>query len=352
MTTTILLTGATGFIGRWLLRELTAADHQVLVLLRRPDPQLAELRDWLAPRGGNPARVEAVCGDMTRPGWGLDDAARQRLEQVDVIYHLATRFVWDMAPAEARRDNVESLATLLALVDANPRLQRLVWVGGYMVGNPELQPALRQLTAGDWHPVYRRLGAYEASKLEGYVQLRAAVQARSVPWTFVHPCTVIGASTSGEITQDTGLLKLVDALRKGRLTAVPGKARDWLPVVAVDYLARFLAGVIGRDDTTGQEYWVLDEGTPRLAELVGWLAEGLEQPAPRQRIPVWLLKLILNAGLGKRWDMSAESLNFIGSARYPTAAARALAQDLGLSMPHTHTTVQRTVAYWRGTQAD
>lgn len=351
MNSTVLLTGATGFIGRWLLRDLTARGYRVLALLRRPQQQLAELRDWLQAHDGDPARVEAVAGDMSQPRWGLTPDDWARLSRVDVIYHLATRFVWELAPEQARRDNVASLQPLLELVDANPGLQRLVWVGGYMVGNPDLQPALRQLAAGDWQPVYRRLGAYEGSKLEGYVQLQAALRARSVPWTFVHPCTVIGASDSGEITQDTGLLKLVDALRKGRLTAVPGKARDWLPVVAVDYLAAFLAGVIERDETAGQEYWVLDEGTPRLSELVGWLAEGLEQPAPRQRIPVWLLKFVLNAGLGKRWDMSAESLNFISAARYPTASARALAQDLGLAMPHTHTTVRRMVAYWRETQA-
>lgn len=345
-----LLTGATGFIGRWLLRELEIKGYRLILLLRRPQQQAGELREWLIQHGVTQPRFTTVQGNLEQPDWGLGEADRRQLLEVDGIFHLATRFAWGMTAADARRANVESLETLLALVDENPRLQRLVWVGGYMVGNPALQPVLAQLAQGRWQSPYRRLGAYEASKLESYVKLKAALAQRAIPWTLVHPSTVIGASDSGEISQDIGLLKLLDALHKGRLTAVPGRSDDWLPVVAVDYLGRFLAGVIEQPEAAGQEYWVLDDGTPRLPELVAWLAQGLELPAPRSRIPVWLLKLLLNAGLGKRWDMSAESMNFIGNARYDTSAAQEMAQQLGLSMPHTHTTVQRMVGYWRETR--
>lgn len=344
---TWLLTGATGFIGRWLLRELETRGYRLILLLRRPQQQAVELREWLIRHGVAQPGFTTVQGDLEQPGWGLGETDRQQLLKVEGIFHLATRFAWDMTAGTARHANVDSLDMLLGLADENPRLQRLVWVGGYMVGNPSLQPVLAQLGQGHWQAPYRRLGAYEASKLESYVKLKSALAARAIPWTFVHPSTVIGASDSGEISQDIGLLKLLDALHKGRLTAVPGRSDDWLPVVAVDYLARFLAGLIEQPEAAGQEYWVLDDGTPRLPELVAWLAQGLDLPAPRSRIPVWLLKLLLNAGLGKRWDMSAESLNFIDSARYDTAPARALAAQMGLTMPHTHATVQRMVGYWR-----
>jgi dihydroflavonol-4-reductase len=347
-----LLTGATGFIGRWLLRELESKGYPLILLLRRPQVQAVELRSWLQAHGVlNPA-FTVVAGDLEQPGWGLSEQDRRRLEQVTGIFHLATRFAWGMTAADARRANVTSLDTLLALVDANPHLQRLVWVGGYMAGNPKLQPVLQQLREGLWQPVYLRLGAYEASKLESYVKLQDALTQRAVPWTFVHPSTVIGASDSGEISQDIGLLKLLDALQKGRLAAVPGRAEDWLPIVAVDYLARFIAGVIEQPAAVDQEYWVLDDGTPRLTELVVWLAQGLDLPAPRSRIPLWLMKFILKAGLGKRWGMSAESLNFIDSARYNTCPAQTLAQQMGLTMPHTRTTVEKMVGYWQRQCAD
>ena len=344
---TILVTGATGFIGRWLLRELTAQGHTVLALLRRPEAQQAELARWLDARGGDSAHLQPVLGDLEADGWGLAPDDRARLQQVDAIFHLASRFAWNLDAQLARRANVESLHTLLELADANTGLQRLVWVGGYMVGNPRLQGTLAQLEQGsDWRPVYRRHGAYEASKLESYVVLKQALARRNIPWTFVHPSTVVGDSATGEITQDIGLLKLVDALQKGRLTAIPGKRGDWLPLIPVDYLARFLAGVLEQPDANGQEYWVLDDATPALPELVRWLADAVGVAAPRLQIPLGLMKFILNAGLGKRWDMAAESLNFIDSARYDTGPALALARSMGLQMPPARSYVQGTVRYW------
>ncbi|MFZ5605273.1 MAG: SDR family oxidoreductase [Pseudomonadota bacterium] len=344
---TVLVTGATGFIGRWLLRELTAQGHHVLALLRRPQTQQGELARWLDARGGDSARLQSVQGDLEADGWGLAPDDRARLQQVDAIFHLASRFAWNLDAQLARRANVESLQTLLELVDANAGLQRLVWVGGYMVGNPRLQGTLAQLEQGrNWQGVYRRHGAYEASKLEGYVVLKQALARRAIPWTLVHPSTVVGDSATGEITQDIGLLKLVDALQKGRLTAIPGKRADWLPLIPVDYLARFLAGVLEQPDAIGQEYWVLDDATPALPELVRWLADAVGVTAPRMQIPLGLMKFILNAGLGKRWDMAAESLNFIDSARYDTGPALALARRMGLQLAPARSYVQGTVRYW------
>ena len=165
---TILLTGATGFIGRWLLRQLTAQGHRVLALMRRPESQQAELAQWLDARGGNSRFMEPVRGDLEADGWGLAADDRARLQQVDAIFHLATRFAWNLDAHLARRANVDSLQTLLELVDANADLQRLVWVGGYMVGSPRLQPTLAQLEqGGDWQSVYRCHGGYEAGRLRG-----------------------------------------------------------------------------------------------------------------------------------------------------------------------------------------
>lgn len=348
---TILVTGASGFIGRWLVRDLTKLGHTVLAMFRQPESQLAQLAQWLTDHDGDPALMQPVKGDLELEGWGLSDHDRQRLQQVDLIYHLATRFAWEMEAKVARRANVESLSTLINLADSNPRLQRLIWVGGYMVGNPGVKRTLHQLERGLWQAPYRRHGAYEASKLEAYVLLRQGLANRNIPWTFVHPSTVVGDSKHGEITQEIGLLKLVDALQKGQLTAIPGRRRDWLPLIPVDYLASFLAAVPSHPDTSNREYWVLDDGTPCLPELIRWLADGLGQPAPRLQIPMTLLRWALNAGLGDRWNMSAESLNFIDSARYDTGPAVDLAQRMGLQLPHTQSYVRNMVKYWVGNKA-
>lgn len=70
-TTTILLTGATGYVGGRLLPELLARGHRVRCLVRSPD------------RAQLPDGAELVKGDVVK-GEGLDEA----MEGVDVAYYL------------------------------------------------------------------------------------------------------------------------------------------------------------------------------------------------------------------------------------------------------------------------
>ena len=53
-----------------------------------------------------------------------------------------------------------------------------------------------------------------------------------IPWTAVHPSGVIGDSRTGETTQTTALGETVKALFEGRLPALAGSARTFVPVVA------------------------------------------------------------------------------------------------------------------------
>src|SRR5690606_14151898 len=80
----VLVTGATGFIGRHLVRYLTAQGHGVRALVRRPDPSL--LADG----------AELAVGDLTRA-----DAVSAAVQGMEAILHLAAvRDRWGIAPSE------------------------------------------------------------------------------------------------------------------------------------------------------------------------------------------------------------------------------------------------------------
>jgi uncharacterized protein YbjT (DUF2867 family) len=55
-----LVTGGTGFIGRWLLVELTRREQTVAVLLRPPVARFAALQAWVSERGGNGVQLVAA----------------------------------------------------------------------------------------------------------------------------------------------------------------------------------------------------------------------------------------------------------------------------------------------------
>jgi uncharacterized protein YbjT (DUF2867 family) len=60
-----LVTGGTGFIGRWLLVELTRREQTVAVLLRPPVARFAALQAWVSERGGNGVQLVASPGAST-----------------------------------------------------------------------------------------------------------------------------------------------------------------------------------------------------------------------------------------------------------------------------------------------
>jgi amino acid adenylation domain-containing protein/thioester reductase-like protein len=91
----ILVTGASGFLGAFLLHELMQQHRKkayCLVRAASPDEALQRLRDNLERRGlwwpGMESRIEAIPGDLGRPRFGLDEPTYQRLSSaIDAVLH-------------------------------------------------------------------------------------------------------------------------------------------------------------------------------------------------------------------------------------------------------------------------
>ncbi|MBB4986770.1 alpha/beta fold hydrolase [Streptomyces nymphaeiformis] len=288
--------GATGFIGRALVAELLTRGQRVAAAVRNDT-----LTPWLTSQGVDIGGLCIVTADITRPLVGLPE--------VRDVYNAAGRFAFGLGEQEARATNVTGALNVLEWAATLPGLRRLVHISGYRV------------SATGSHPDYARLGAYEASKLEGDLAVRARADTLSVPLTIANPSTVIGAG------QHIGLAALVEGLWNGRLPALPGGPDTFLPVVTIDYFVRFLAEIPA--SPAGEHYWVLDDTTPLLPELIGTLADHMGVRAPRRTVPAGLLRRLPRRLTGA----DPETLSFLSADRYPTASARAFASRTGLEMP-------------------
>jgi nucleoside-diphosphate-sugar epimerase/pimeloyl-ACP methyl ester carboxylesterase len=335
----VLVTGATGLIGRWLVAALTARGRNVVALVRGAPQREPELRAFVRTLGGDDARLLVVSGDVESPTLGLSGD----WSGVRDVFHLAARFAFGLSPSEARRANVEGTLHVLTWSNARPSLRRFVFLGGYRMTRPT--PAIASASAALRFPLdaraakelYAAHGAYEASKHESALAFRAFVAEHGLPFTAVHPSGVIGDSRTGETTQLVGFGETVERLWEQRLPALVGTPRTFVPVVPVDYVASFLATVPERAETCGQHLTVLDPRTPELPELVRGIARHLHVPAPSVVLPVGVVRALPPALTG----VQRETLHFLSEDRYDTAAAEAHAAAVGLARPDLEASLAR-----------
>lgn len=170
----ILLTGATGFIGRFLLRRLLDDNEQskIYCLVRASSQQhaAARLKDTLSQwdlwRRGDEDRLVAIPGDIVKPRLGLNaDDYRYLAEAVDSIFHCATSVNHLENYATAKAANVDSVNDLLRLATTK-RPKLLNFISTLSVFNSQGQPEGRVVDEASPISAENHLAAngYETSK--------------------------------------------------------------------------------------------------------------------------------------------------------------------------------------------
>jgi nucleoside-diphosphate-sugar epimerase/pimeloyl-ACP methyl ester carboxylesterase len=316
-----LVFGATGFVGRHLVLALSRECATVTAAVRS-EASYTRMVEWLEER--DCALIpQPLLVDFEAARLGVHDISH--LDQVTELHNCAGAYRFGMSNDEARHANVHAVRDIVQLASRLPALRRIVHVSGYRVGGQD--PSEVPWSVERIRNTYMDLGAYEASKVESDATFQHDAQQAGLPWSIVNPSTVSGVSSSGESDQFLGLAGTLHELWQGTLSALPGDASTFVPVVPVDHLARFMTRVALDADSTGQSYWVLDADTPPLHELLTVVGEHYRVKVPRLRLPVALIKRLP----GSLTKADPETLSFLSNDTYPTAQAAELAQRQGLS---------------------
>ena len=318
-----LVFGASGLVGRHLVLTIATAGADVTAAVRTAESG-ARLEQWLREHGLTQSISTTIVDfDAAEIVAGGPSA----FPDVTEIHNCAGSYRFGMTAQEARSANVGIVEKVIDFAADLPNLQRVVHVSGYRVGGQDLSA----IPWSDDHrtAVYKELGAYEASKVESDAVFQARAQERGVPWTIVNPCSVIGDSATGESDQHIGLATTIEQIWDGTAAALPGNGSTFLPVVTVDYLAAFMKAAAVDPAAAGQAYWVLDDDTPPLADLLTHVGRHLGAKVPRIRMPIGVIKR-LPQGITKA---DPETLTFLSADRYPTEAAIELAHRHGIRMP-------------------
>jgi thioester reductase-like protein len=238
----VLLTGATGFVGMEILaRYLDRTDARIFVAVRAHDEAEADarVRDTLeclfGSRDAHPDRVHALRADIEQPGLGLTQGERESLaEHVTHIVHCAASVSFSMPLGESRQVNVEGTRHVLELgqlCQRRGRLERFSYIStAYVAGRHGGEFGEDELDIGQ---SFRN--AYEQSKFEAERLVRA--HARGLPVQIFRPSIVVGEQSTGWTASFNVLYTPLKAFVRGKLPALPARRSAPVDVVPVDYVA-------------------------------------------------------------------------------------------------------------------
>jgi thioester reductase-like protein len=278
----ILVTGATGFLGQYLLRDLLLAGQRVAVLVRdadgisarqRIDERLSFWEESLEHALPRPVVLE---GDLAHPGLGLSGADRHWLTcSCRAVLHAAANVNYRLTPAgEPWETNLHGTRRLLALC-RQVGVQALHHVStAFVCGGRRGRVYEDELECGDGAD-----NAYGQSKVAAERLVR---QVRHARVTVYRPSVIVGDSRTGYTSTYHHFYNFLElAVRLSR----PGGPRQLalrLPLtgeeapnlVPVDWVSEALVRLMRRPHWHGRTFHLVARRPARLREILA-MVEGL-----------------------------------------------------------------------------
>ncbi|MFF3265020.1 amino acid adenylation domain-containing protein [Streptomyces sp. NPDC002932] len=285
-----LLTGASGFLGAFLLRDLIeTTDGPVDCLVRARDSHSAahRLRANLERYGLWRPRYEdlihAVPGDLAAPGLGLSPEDRTTLvRRLGTVLHNGARVNFAAAYGDLRDANVAGTEELLRLLadSASPGMHYISTTGVYAPA-----PGPDPVTITESTPTGPAPGlpdGYGQSKwvAEGLVGL---ARERGLPVTIHRPGRISGDTTTGACQDRDLLWQLIKGcLQAGAVPDLPHGSTGWVPV---DYVSAAVVALALSGPAGAQTYHLTNPDAPgldRVFEAAARLGHELRTvPAPQ-----------------------------------------------------------------------
>lgn len=253
----IIITGATGFIGKLLVKKHIDLGDEVHILSRR-EKENFEFHDKVQYHFGDLSDVKSLTDFVVN---------------ADVLYHCAAEIRHE---SKMRAINVEGTKNLIQVASKNVKhwvqLSSVGVYGPIFYGNiDENQP-------------YNPINEYEKTKLESDLLVLQAVQNNAFTCTFIRPSNVFGADM-----RNASLFQLIKTIDKGFYFFVgpKGASANYVPVENV-IEALYLAAV--NPKAKNQIYNISSWTT--IEDFIGTIAKELGKSEPQLRVPIYPIKVI------------------------------------------------------------
>lgn len=282
----ILVTGATGFVGGWLVRELSKQGHSVRILVRSSS-DLSEL---------DGAKFETLFGDITD-----ESSVRNALTGCEVVFHLAGVVGYSKEQrALMEKVNVEGTRILVNAI-LNNSVQKLIHMSSVVAIGASFdgKTPLNEESPFNIHEL--DLGYFETKRKAEEIVFEA-VKSKGLNAVAVNPSTIYGAGDAKK------------GSRKVQLKVAQGRFPFYTPggvnVIAIEDV---IYGLIAawEKGRKGERY-ILSGENITIKTLFEWIASEAGNPPPRFKIPSPLLHALGKVGdqlekYGKKGPINSEN---------------------------------------------
>ena len=269
------VTGATGFIGKRLVRKLLARRGSTVYFLVRPgseDKIAGLLEDW----GVGKTRAIAVSGDLTSRKLGVSaETIKQLKGQIDAVYHLAA--VYDLSADEESQVqvNVEGTRNVVEFakaIDAG-HLHHVSSIAAAGLYEGVFREDMFEEAEGLDHPYF--MTKHESEKI--------VRKESKVPWTVYRPAMVVGDSHTGEMDKIDGpyyFFKLIQRMRQLLPPWLPaiGMEGGRLNIVPVDFVVDVMDHIAHQDGIAGRCFHLVDPVGYRVGDVLDIFSKAAHAP--------------------------------------------------------------------------
>ena len=355
-----LVTGASGFIGKRLVRTLLERPGAVVhFIMRNPNEErVAALRaGW----GVNEDRAIPVKGDLTKEALGVSKADAKKLTgRIDHVFHLAA--IYDLeADAEAEMlANVEGTRNTVKFAEE--------------IGARCFHHISSIAAAGMYDGVFREDMFAEATNLK-HPYYASKHQAEKVvrgecklPWRVYRPGIVVGDSQTGEAEKIDGpyyFFKLIQRMRKILPPWMPtiGVEGGRINIVPVDFVVAALDHLAHLDGQDGKCFHLTDPEPRRVGDVLNIFARAAHAPEMAARVNASLFSFIpsgvskalmaltpvrrIRRAVMKDLGLPEDIFQFVNyPTRFDNREAQKLLEPAGIRVPHIETYAWRLWDYW------
>ena len=286
------VTGATGFIGKRLVKKLLERKGAKVYFLIRQESagKVAALREYW---GVSAARAIAVHGDLTRKKLGVSAEDIKKLKgEIADFYHLAA--VYDLEADEASQiavniDGTRNTVEFAKVIDAG-HFHHVSSIAAAGLYEGVFREDMFKEAENYDHPYFRT--KHESEKI-----VRDECK---LPWTVFRPAMVVGDSMTGEMDKIDGpyyFFKLIQRIRKLLPSWMPmvGLEGGRINIVPVDFVVNSLDYISHHEHASGKCFHLVDPVGYRVGDVLDILSKAAHAPRMNLFINAALLGFIPKA---------------------------------------------------------